>query len=151
MTLTPALIEWLAPINASLNLLTTLLLVLGYIAVRKHAIHWHRRLMLSALGSSALFLAGYLTRMIVQGAHRFPDVGWLRTAYLVLLASHTVLAALVVPLVLRAAYLALRGRFSSHRKVARVTWPIWLYVSVTGIVVYVMLYHVAPLLMHVTQ
>jgi putative membrane protein len=94
-----------------------------------------------------LFLAGYLTRMALTGTHRFPDVGAVKTLYLAVLASHTVLAALAAPLVLRTLFLGLRQRFPDHRRIARKTLPIWLYVSVTGVVVYAMLYHLAPALL----
>ncbi len=140
------MLDLLPTLNAALNLTSTVLLVAGFVAVKSGRIERHRALMLSALGASTLFLVGYLTRFALSGAHRFPDVGWPRTAYLVLLASHTLLAAVVVPLVLRTAFLALRRRFGQHRRIARLTWPTWLYVSVTGVVVYVMLYHVAPAL-----
>jgi putative membrane protein len=134
----------LPSVNAALNLTSSVLLALGFVAIRRHAVPVHRRLMLGAFGASTLFLVGYLTRLALFGAHRFPDVGWPRGAYLVLLASHTLLAAAALPLVLRTLYLALRGRFGAHRALARFTWPTWMYVSVTGVVVYVMLYHVAP-------
>ena len=100
--------------------------------------------MLSACGASALFLVSYLTRIALTGTHRFPGEGALRTVYIAVLASHTVLAALAAPLVLRTVFLALRDRFPAHRRIARATLPIWMYVSVTGVVVYVMLYHLAP-------
>ena len=134
----------LPPINAGLNALSAVLLLAGWRAIRAGDRERHRRWMLAAVACSALFLVSYLTRFALTGAHRFPGGGALRAAYLVLLASHTVLAALVPPLVLAALWLALRGRFERHRRLARVTFPIWLYVSVTGVLVYVMLYHVAP-------
>jgi len=100
--------------------------------------------MLSALGTSALFLVGYLTRMALTGTHRFPGKGWLHAGYLLLLGSHTLLAATIVPLVAVTLWFAWRARFDSHRRIARYTLPAWLYVSVTGVLVYVMLYWVAP-------
>jgi putative membrane protein len=99
--------------------------------------------MLSACGSSVLFLAGYLTRVALTGVHRFPGEGALKATYLAVLGTHTVLAVVTLPLVLRTLYLALRSRFGAHRGIARWTLPVWLYVSVTGVVVYVMLYHLA--------
>ena len=99
--------------------------------------------MLAACAASTLFLVSYLTRVALTGTHRFPAGGALRAAYLAILGSHTLLAALVLPLVLRALFLALRDRFPAHRRIARATLPVWLYVSVTGVVVYVLLYHVA--------
>ena len=99
--------------------------------------------MLGACASSALFLVGYLTRVALTGVHRFPGAGWLKGLYLAVLGSHTLLAAACAPLVLLTLYLALRGRFPVHRRFARVTLPIWVYVSATGVVVYLLLYHLA--------
>jgi putative membrane protein len=100
--------------------------------------------MLAAFASSVLFLAGYLTRVALTGTHAFPGGGALRAVYLAVLASHTLLAAAAAPMVLRTLFLALRDRFPDHRRIARFTLPIWMYVSVTGVAVYVMLYHLAP-------
>jgi putative membrane protein len=100
--------------------------------------------MLAALASSLLFLAGYLTRLALTGTHPFPGTGAFRAFYLALLASHTIFAALAGPMILRTLFLAWRTRFTSHRRLARVTLPVWLYVSVTGVAVYVILYHLAP-------
>jgi putative membrane protein len=136
--------EILPPVNAALNATSAALLSLGWLAIRTGRRQRHRALMLAALGTSALFLAGYLTRVALTGTHRFPGTGLVRTAYLAVLGSHTVLAAVVLPLVLRTLWLALRGRFDAHRGVARWTLPVWLYVSATGVVVYVMLYWIAP-------
>ncbi len=136
--------EILPPVNAALNATSAALLSLGWLAIRAGRRQRHRALMLAALGTSALFLASYLTRVALTGTHRFPGTGLLRTAYLAVLGSHTVLAAVVLPLVLRTLWLALRGRFDAHRGVARWTLPVWLYVSATGVVVYVMLYWIAP-------
>ncbi len=134
----------LPTVNAALNALAFVLLGLGFAAIRRGDRERHRRLMLAACGASALFLVGYLTRLALTGTHRFPGDGPLKAAYLALLASHTVLAAFAAPLVLRTLFLALRDRFPDHRRIARATLPIWMYVSVTGVVVYVLLYHVAP-------
>ena len=136
--------DLLPPLNASLNAASAALLVLGWRAIRAGRRERHRVRMLAALGTSALFLAGYLTRVALTGTHRFPGTGALRGVYLAVLASHTLLAAAVVPLVLRTAWLALRGRFAEHRRIARWTLPVWLYVSATGVVVYALLYGVAP-------
>ncbi len=137
--------ELLPGVNAALNASSAVLLGLGFAAIRRGAREAHRRLMLAACASSVLFLAGYFTRIALTGTHRFPGSGALRAAYLALLASHTLLAALAGPLVLRTLFLAFRARFPDHRRIARATFPVWMYVSVTGVVVYVMLYHVAPL------
>jgi putative membrane protein len=128
-----------------MNATSAVLIVLGWRAIRAGDRTRHRALMLSALGVSAVFLAGYLTRVALTGTHRFPGTGALRTAYLLLLGSHTVLAAAIVPLIGFALYFAWKGRFEAHRRVARYTLPAWLYVSVTGVLVYFMLYWVAPI------
>ncbi|HET8540087.1 MAG TPA: DUF420 domain-containing protein [Anaeromyxobacter sp.] len=138
------LADVLPPVNASLNATSAVLLVLGFRAIRAGRMARHRALMLGALASSLLFLAAYATRIALTGTHAFPGSGPLRAAYLVVLASHTALAALCGPLVLRTLFLAWRARFPGHRRIARVTLPVWLYVSVTGVAVYVMLYHLAP-------
>lgn len=130
-------------VNAGLNALSGALALAGFVAVRRGRRDVHRRLMLGAVATSALFLAGYLTRMALTGVHRFPGTGLLRTTYLAVLGSHTVLAAAVAPLVLVTLALGLRRRYAIHRRFARATLPIWLYVSATGVLVYVLLYHVA--------
>ena len=137
--------EILPPVNAVMNATSAVLIFLGWRAIRAGNRTRHRALMLSALGVSALFLVGYLTRVALTGTHRFPGTGALRSAYLVLLGTHTVLAAAIVPLIGFAIYFAWKGRFESHRRVARFTLPAWLYVSVTGVLVYFMLYWVAPI------
>lgn len=132
----------LAPINASLNLASGLFLVAGLVFIRRRDAHRHRWAMTGALTMSALFLVFYLTRVSLTGTHRFAGTGLARQAYLFILFSHMILAAAVVPLVLRLLWLVRGRRFRAHARLARVTYPIWLYVSVTGIVVYVLLYHV---------
>ena len=133
----------LPAVNAGLNALAGLLVVAGWIAIRRGHQEVHRKLMLAAVGASVLFLVGYVMRVLLTGVHRFPGAGALKTVYLAVLGSHTVLAAVVAPLVLVTLFLGLRSRFATHRKVARATAPIWLYVSVTGVAVYVLLYVVA--------
>lgn len=140
------LADVLPAVNATLNAASAALVVLGFRAIRRGKRERHRALMLAAVGCSVVFLAGYLTRMALTGTHRFPDVGPVKVVYLAVLLSHTLLAALAAPLVLRTLFLALRERFPDHRRIARVTLPVWLYVSVTGVVVYAMLYHLAPAL-----
>lgn len=137
-------VEALPTVNASLNALSAALLLAGWRAIRAGRRERHRALMLSAVACSALFLASYLTRVALTGTHRFPGEGALRATYLAVLGTHTVLAAAALPMVLWALHLALRGRFEAHRRLARWTFPVWLYVSVTGVAVYVMLYHLAP-------
>lgn len=131
-------------VNATMNATCALLLVGGLWAIRSGRRALHLRFMLGALSASLLFLVGYLTRMALTGAHRFPGEGPLKWTYFVLLFSHMLLAMALVPMVLRALFLAWQQRFDEHRRLARITWPTWMYVSVTGVVVYWMLYHVAP-------
>lgn len=142
------LADLLPSLNATLNATSATLLLAGWLAIRARRRELHRALMLAACASSVLFLAGYLTRMALTGTHRFPGEGPLRTAYLAILASHTVLAALNLPLALRTLQLSLGARFAEHRRLARFTLPVWIYVSMTGVAVYVMLYHLAPIAQH---
>lgn len=132
----------LAPLNATLNLASALFLVAGFTFIRRGRVERHRASMLGAVSASALFLVFYVTRFALTGTHRFAGEGLARTIYLGILFSHMVLAVVIVPLVLRLLYLAWRERFREHRRLARWTFPAWLYVSVTGIVVYVLLYHI---------
>lgn len=133
----------LPTLNAALNAASAVLLVLGYRYIRRREIRAHRVCMLAAFGASTVFLVSYLTYHYQVGSVRFSGTGWLRGAYLTILASHTLLAALVPPLAIVTLSRALAGRFDRHRRIARWTLPIWLYVSVTGVVVYWMLYHLA--------
>lgn len=128
-------------LDATLNALTAVLLVLGYLFIRRGKITAHKACMVSAFVTSTVFLACYLWYHAHHGVTRFPGYGAARKFYLTLLASHTILAAVIVPLVLITLYRALRGRFARHKRIARLTLPLWLYVSVTGVVVYWMLYH----------
>ncbi|HTT70169.1 MAG TPA: DUF420 domain-containing protein [Anaeromyxobacteraceae bacterium] len=136
----------LPSLNAVLNATSALLLLLGWRAIRAGQRERHRAFMLGASFSSLAFLASYLTRVALTGTHRFPGAGPLRALYLVVLASHTALAGLLLPpLALRTLQLSLGARFEEHRRIARYTLPVWIYVSVTGVVVYLMLYWIAPL------
>jgi uncharacterized membrane protein YozB (DUF420 family) len=137
-----ALGDLLAPVNATLNLSSAVLLLLGYYFIRSGDRNRHRRAMLGALTASGLFLMFYVARFSLSGTHTFAGLGLAKTVYLTILFSHMTLAVIVLPLIMRVAYLALNGRFDAHRRLARWTYPIWLYVSVTGITVYVLLYHV---------
>lgn len=137
-----ALGDLLAPVNATLNATSTAFLLAGFGFIRARRIDAHRRAMLGAVTASALFLVFYVARFSLTGTHEFAGEGTARTVYLTILFSHMVLAVVVVPLVLRLLFLASRERFAEHRRLARWTYPIWLYVSVTGIVVYTLLYHV---------
>jgi len=132
----------LALVNASLNGLSAVSLIAGYVFVRQRKLHLHRRAMVSALTASALFLVFYLTRAAFTGTHDFAGEGTAKTFYLTVLFSHMVLAVVIVPLVLRLVYLVWKRRFRQHARLARWTYPIWLYVSLTGLTVYVLLYQV---------
>lgn len=137
-----ALGDFLAPVNAALNATSTAFLVAGFVFIRARRIDAHRRAMIGAVSASVLFLVFYVTRFTLTGSHQFAGEGTAKTVYLIILFSHMVLAVVVAPLVLRLLFLASRERFAEHRRLARWTFPIWLYVSVTGIVVYTLLYHV---------
>lgn len=132
----------LALVNASLNAASAVALLAGWLLIRRRRLHAHRRAMLTALSASALFLVFYLTRVSLTGTHRFAGEGLARGVYLGLLFSHIVLAAVLVPLVARLVYLVRHRRFREHARWARWTFPIWAYVSVTGLVVYLLLYRV---------
>jgi putative membrane protein len=127
-------------LDAALNATTAVLLSAGFAAIRARRVALHRALMLAAFATSLLFLACYLWYHAHVGSKHFPGTGTLRVAYLAILLSHTVLAALVVPLALVTLARGLRGRHPQHERLARWTLPLWLYVSLTGVVVYAMLY-----------
>lgn len=133
----------LPTLNAALNWSATVLLVVGWFLIRSGRREAHRRTMLGALACSALFLVSYLVYHFQVGSVRFPGTGTARTVYLSILASHTLLAAILPVLVVITLARALRGRFDRHRRIARWTLPIWLYVSVTGVIIYWMLYRVS--------
>lgn len=130
----------LPSLNALLNTTSALLLVAGWVLVRTGHRVAHRRVMLAALATSTLFLASYLVYHARVGSVRYAGQGPLRAVYFAVLTSHTVLAAVIVPLVIVTLARALGGRFDAHRRLARVALPLWAYVSVTGVVVYLMLY-----------
>ncbi len=130
----------LPALNAVLNSASAILVLAGVYFIKQRNVTAHKTCMLAALGVSALFLTSYLIYHYQVGSVRFEREGPIRVIYLGILLTHTVLAAAVVPLVLRTVYLALKNRLDSHRRIARWTFPIWIYVSVTGVVVYLMLY-----------
>ena len=134
--------EVLAAVNAGLNLTSTVLLLAGVRHIRRKEVREHRRCMIGAVAASALFLVFYVTRFSLTGTHAFEGPEAVRRIYRAVLFSHMILAAAVVPLVLRLILLLRRRRFKAHRRLARWTFPVWLYVSVTGLFVYFMLYHV---------
>ena len=137
-------------INAILNSCSALLLLAGYLAIKRDQKERHKRCMVSALITSTLFLTCYVIyhvgmQRVYGSAHtRFVDPAWFRPWYLALLASHLLLAIAIVPMVLMTVYHAIRGNFEKHRKIARWTWPCWMYVSVTGVVIYLLLYRIFP-------
>ena len=130
-------------INAALNGTCAILLVLGRIAIARRKMDRHRSLMIAAFATSTVFLISYVIRFATTGTHKYPGDGWDKILYLVILFSHMALAVVLVPLVLRALRFALRGEYDKHMRVVRFGWPIWMYVSVTGVIVYFMLYHFA--------
>jgi uncharacterized membrane protein YozB (DUF420 family) len=130
----------LPSLNAALNATAGALLVAGYALIRRRRIAAHRRVMIAAFACSAAFLVSYLVYHFQVGSVRFTGTGAVRTIYLAILATHTVLAAAVPPLALVSLSRGLAGRYDRHRRIARWTLPIWLYVSVTGVAVYWMLY-----------
>jgi uncharacterized membrane protein YozB (DUF420 family) len=137
----------LPTLNAILNGASAVLLVVGYKAIRGKAIRVHKACMLSALAVSTLFLTSYLYyHFAVKGGEpsHFTGTGWVRIVYFSILLTHTVLAVVVAPLALFTAWQGLRGNLARHVRVARWTFPIWLYVSITGVVVYLMLYQIYP-------
>ena len=138
----------LPTLNAGLNSLCTVLLIVGWVAIKRRNVSLHKQCMLTAINVSVLFLSSYLYYHIVQrGGESTPfpgPPGSVRMVYYTILVSHIILAAIIVPMALYTAYLGLRDRLPAHRRLARWTLPIWLYVSITGVVVYVMLYRLYP-------
>jgi putative membrane protein len=137
-------------LNASLNALSGVFLVAGFYFIRTRQIERHRACMLIAVTVSLLFLVSYLTHHALRtyyfgiGPTKFTGEGLIRPVYFTILTSHTILAAIVGPFVLLAVWNALKGRFENHKRIARLVYPVWLYVSMTGVVVYVILYHLYP-------
>ena len=136
----PDWVHWLPTVNASLNATASVFLITGYLMIRRRRIEAHKRCMLAALLTSALFLTSYLTYHYYVGSNPFPGIGWIRPVYFTILISHVILAVAVLPLALFTVWQAWNERFARHKKIARWTLPIWLYVSVTGVIVYLMLY-----------
>ncbi len=130
----------LPTINATLNTISAILLVIGYVQIRQRKIDTHKKCMLAAFGVSVLFLISYCIYHANVGSKSFTRQGWIRPIYFTILVSHIILAFTIVPLALRTLYLAWREKFDKHRRIAKITFPIWLYVSVTGVLIYLMLY-----------
>lgn len=129
-------------LNASLNATSAVFLALGAAFIFKKNVSAHRFCMGTAFLISALFLLSYLAYHFQVGATRFSGTGWIRPVYFTILISHTLLAVLIVPLIFMTFRRALKGQFEAHRRLARWTWPLWMYVSLTGVVIYFLLYHV---------
>lgn len=140
----PDYISFLPHVNAVLNSTSALLLLAGFRFIRNGRIQAHRNCQVTAVVTSTLFLVSYLTYHYHHGATRFAGQGLVRPLYFTILITHTILAVVIVPLIVVTLYRAARGDFIRHRRIARWTLPLWLYVSVTGVIVYLMLYHLYP-------
>ena len=140
----------LPAVNGTLNGLSAVLLTIGYVMIRQKRVNAHRNCMIAAFVTSALFLVCYLTYhtylgvVLHRGPTRFVDPAWFRPIYLAILLTHTLLAVIILPLVFMTISRALRQRFDKHRQIARWTWPLWMYVSVTGVLIYLLLYQIFP-------
>ena len=140
----------LPAVNASLNGLSAVFLACGYVFIRKGNKNAHRNCMIAAFVTSAIFLGCYLTYhgwlawVLHRGPTRFVNPGWFRPIYLTILLTHTILAAVIVPMILMTLNRARLQRFDLHKQIARWTWPLWMYVSVTGVVIYLLLYRIFP-------
>jgi putative membrane protein len=130
----------LPALNAIFNSISACFLLLGYLQIRRGNIRQHRRMMLFALAFSALFLTSYLVYHMRIGSVPYPHHDWTRNVYFAILIPHVVLAALNAPFVLAVVWLALRGKFRIHRRLARWVWPVWMFVCVSGVIIYLMLY-----------
>ncbi len=131
-------------VNAVLNALSTVLLLIGYTLIRAGKRDAHRKIMISTIAVSAVFLASYLLYHFTAPIFVFPGKGWTVPVYYSMLVSHVILAVVVTPMIAVTAWRALHGNFDRHKAIARWTFPIWLYVTVTGVAIYVILYHVYP-------
>jgi uncharacterized membrane protein YozB (DUF420 family) len=140
----------LPAVNATLNGLSAVLLALGFFFIKRGNKIAHRNCMISAFCTSVIFLGcyltyhGYLALVLHQGPTRFLNPAWFRPVYLTILLTHTILAAAIVPLILVTLHRARKQQFEAHKKIARWTWPLWMYVSVTGVVIYLLLYRIFP-------
>jgi putative membrane protein len=131
---------WLPALNAALIVISGICLVIGYVCIRSRKVVWHRRSMLTASVFAALFLIVYVTRSVWLGSKIYPGEGVSRGVYLAILISHTIIATIVAPLAFVTLRRALAGRFGPHRKIARITLPMWIYTALTGWLVYMLLY-----------
>jgi len=131
-------------VNAALNTLSCILLIIGFVLIKSGRKDAHRKAMVSAIVVSAVFLVSYLTYHFTAPIFVFPGTGWTVPAYYALLISHVVLATIVTPMVVVTAWRALHGEFERHKAIARWTWPVWMFVTISGVAVYAILYHVYP-------
>lgn len=140
----------LPAVNATLNALSAVFLTAGFVFIKRGNKIAHRNCMISAFATSVVFLLcyltyhGYLAVVLHKGPTRFLNPAWFRPIYLTLLGTHTILAVVIVPLILRTLWLAKNERFETHKRIARWTWPLWMYVSITGVMVYFLLYQIFP-------
>ena len=137
-------VETLAHLGGGLNAVVAILLLAAFAAIRTGRRALHAGLMIGGLAVGVVFLALYVYQWVALGHSRFPGHDWVRAAFLVILVSHELMALAVVPLLIRTVYLAHRQRFEEHRRIVRFTYPIWLYVALTGVVIYWMNQHVRP-------
>jgi uncharacterized membrane protein YozB (DUF420 family) len=138
------MIRFFPTLNAMLNATSAIFLLTGYLFIRRKNVNAHRLCMLAAVTASVLFLICYLIYHYNVGSTKFQGPDWARTVYFIILIPHTILAAAMVPFVILTLVRALRNQFDKHRRIARWTFPVWLFVSVTGVIVYFMLYHWFP-------
>ena len=134
----------LPTLNAILNATSGILIIIGYVMIRRGKINAHRACMIGAVTTSIIFLISYLIYHFNVGATKFAGTGWSRPFYFTVLISHTILAVVLAPVVVVTLRRALKGDFKRHQKIARWTFPMWVYVSITGVLVYFMLYHWFP-------
>ncbi len=134
----------LPAVNACLNSTSAVLLTAGYIFIKRGNKRAHRNCMIAAFLTSTIFLTCYLIYHYFEGRTDFKGEGWIRPVYFTILFTHTILAMVIVPLILMTFHRAIKERFELHKKIARWTWPLWMYVSVTGVVIYLLLYHLYP-------
>lgn len=127
-------------VNATLNTLSAVLLLIGFIFIKKRKPHIHKKIMLIAMGSSALFLISYLIYHRAVGSVPYPHHDWTRPIYFTVLIPHVIFAAVMVPFIIGAVYFALRARFDKHKRLVVWVWPVWMFVSISGLIVYLMLY-----------
>ena len=134
----------LPAVNATLNGMSAILLAAGFVCIKRKKVAAHRACMIAAFSTSVIFLICYLTYHYFAGITRFQEPARIRPYYIALLTSHTILAVVIVPLILMTLYRALKQRFDLHKKIALWTWPLWMYVSITGVAVYLILYRIFP-------